>query len=313
VNRTPISSIMLIGLIIASVPAGSAAGLGSPAPYPAVRALTLDDPLFVQQQAELADFHQIALAKSNPVFPPVSLFSYQKRPGEDLFSLNARLGLRYETLATLNGASSREDFDARARILLPGQDGLFVSNPPRGDLEDMVLASRLADGKKPLPLRLSRDGRPADVLYFPGEAFTSIERAYFLGILFRLPIAKGKVSSMFGMRADPFTGAREFHAGLDLAAPEGTEVRAARDGTVEEAGTSDVLGRYIVLAHPGGFQTIYGHLSSISVTIKQKVSAGALIGAVGQTGRATGAHLHFEVRKKGGAEDPFPLLAMKKH
>jgi murein DD-endopeptidase MepM/ murein hydrolase activator NlpD len=304
---------MLLGLFFASAPIGSAAGLGSPAPYPVVRALTLDDPLFVQQQAELADFHQIALAKSNPEFPPVSLFSYQKRPGEDLFSLNARLGLRYETLATLNGASSKEDFDARARILLTGQDGLFISNPPRGDLEDMVLASRLADGKKPLSLRLARDGGPAAILYFPGEAFTSIERAYFLGILFRLPISKGQVSSMFGMRSDPFTGTREFHAGLDLAAPEGTEVHAARDGTVEEAGTSDVLGRYIVLAHPGGFQTIYGHLSSISVTIEQKVSAGAVIGAVGHTGRATGAHLHFEVRKKGSAEDPFPLLAMKKH
>jgi murein DD-endopeptidase MepM/ murein hydrolase activator NlpD len=149
-------------------------------------------------------------------------------------------------------------------------------------------------------------------LYFPGEAFTSIERAYFLGILFRLPIAKGRVSSMFGMRSDPFTGSREFHAGLDIAAPEGTEVLAARDGTVEEAGASDVLGRYIVLAHPGGFQTIYGHLLSIRVTLKQTVNAGTVIGAVGQTGRATGAHLHFEVRKKGSAEDPFPLLAMKK-
>ena len=117
------------------------------------------------------------------------------------------------------------------------------------------------------------------------------------------------ISSPFGMRRDPFSGRMDFHNGLDIAAPEGTPVRAARDGTVTEAGRDEVLGSYLVISHPGGWQTVYGHLSSVRATLNSKVEAGSEVGRVGSTGRATGSHLHFEVRRKGGATDPYPLLA----
>ena len=142
------------------------------------------------------------------------------------------------------------------------------------------------------------------------RGFSAIERAYFLRILYRNPVDKGRITSLYGWRSDPFTGAREFHGGLDIGAPEGTPVHAAREGTVEEVGTNDEYGLFVVITHPGGYQTLYGHLSSINATIGEEVSTGYILGAVGHTGRATGPHLHFEVRTKAGTRDPLQLIRM---
>lgn len=282
-------------------------------PYPEIHVLSQDDALFVQQQAALGDFRKLSEVRGEPQLPSLDIFVYEKRQADDLFSLSARIGARYDTLATLNGAASKDAFNRKQRILIPSQEGVFVNNPPRGDLEAMMLSTRLADGKLPRPLVLAMDGRKDAVYFFPGETFTPMERSYFLGILFRLPIDKARITSMYGWRPDPFTGKSEFHAGLDFGAAEGTEVRAARDGVVDEIGTSDILGNYVVIRHPGSCQTVYGHLSSIHAIIKERVGSGALIGAVGHTGRATGSHLHFEVRTQSGTTDPYKLLAVKKY
>lgn len=282
-------------------------------PYPEIRVLSQDDALFVQQQAALGDFRELSEVRGGPQLPSLDIFVYKKRQADDLFSLNARIGVRYDTLATLNGATSKDAFNRKQRILIPSQDGLFVNNPPRDDLEAMMLSTRLADGKLPRPLVIARDGSKVAAYFFPGETFTPMERSYFLGILFRLPIDTARITSMYGWRPDPFTGKSEFHTGLDFGAVEGTEVRAARDGLVEEIGKNDALGNYVVLTHPSSCQTVYGHLSSIHVIISQRVGSGALIGAVGHTGRATGSHLHFEVRTRSGTTDPYRLLAVKKY
>ncbi len=281
--------------------------------YPVVRVLSHDDALFVQQQAELDEFRRLAEAHSPepPVFPAISIFSYVKRQTEDLFSLNARLGLRYETLASLNAARSKDEFNALSSILIPSEDGLFINSPPRGDLESMVLSTRLAAGKTPLTLLITRGEKQEPVYFFPAESFSSVERAFFLRILYRTPIDKGHITSMYGWRSDPFTGSPEFHTGVDIGAAEGTPVYAAREGVIDEVGRNDILGNFVVITHPGGYQTVYGHLSVISATIHQAVSTGAIIGAVGHTGHATGPHLHFEVRTKKGTTDPLQLIRVK--
>ncbi len=282
--------------------------------YPVVRVLSHDDALFVQQQTELDDFRQVMESRTGEpgVLPNLDIFAYSRRQTEDLFSLNARLGLRYDTLASLNGAANKDDFNARGRVLIPSQEGLFVHDPPRGDLETMILSTRTAAGKLPLKLQVARaDGLWDAMSYFPDESYSAVERAYFLRILYRNPIDNGRITSLYGWRSDPFTGGREFHGGLDIGAPDGTAVHAARDGAVEDVGVNEQLGRYVVLTHPGGYQTVYGHLSAINVTIGEPVSTGFILGAVGHTGRATGPHLHFEVRTKAGTRDPLQLIRMK--
>jgi murein DD-endopeptidase MepM/ murein hydrolase activator NlpD len=98
---------------------------------------------------------------------------------------------------------------------------------------------------------------------------------------------------------------------LDLAAKFGSPVKAAKDGKVVFAGEKGGYGNLIVLLHPGGQSTYYGHLDTIDVKVGDKVQAGREMGSVGQTGMATGPHLHFEVRAKNGKPlDPMTVLAM---
>ncbi len=85
------------------------------ADYPQIRVLSSDDPLFVQHQSELEDYYRAARAREPGALPPLSIFEYRTRAGEDLFSVNARLGLPYDTLATLNGVTSKEAFDSPGR------------------------------------------------------------------------------------------------------------------------------------------------------------------------------------------------------
>ena len=107
---------------------------------------------------------------------------------------------------------------------------------------------------------------------------------------------EGRVGSSFGSREDPINGEGAFHSGMDIDAPYGTPVRAAADGNVAEAAMAAGYGREIVLNHGHDVSTIYGHLSAMAVTPGQHVNRGQVIGYVGQSGRATGPHLHYEVR-----------------
>lgn len=106
----------------------------------------------------------------------------------------------------------------------------------------------------------------------------------------------GRVTSSFGERTDPLGGEGEFHRGIDIAAGYGDAVRATADGVVQSAGMASGYGREIIVNHGHGMQTLYAHLSAITVAAGENVGRGQIIGYVGQSGRATGPHLHYEVR-----------------
>jgi murein DD-endopeptidase MepM/ murein hydrolase activator NlpD len=116
--------------------------------------------------------------------------------------------------------------------------------------------------------------------------------------------ARGWVTSDFGSRLDPYTADRVMHQGLDIAAPHGKEVYSPSDGTVVFAGLEGGYGNVIVIDHGYGIKTRYGHLAKILVKPGEKVKRGALIAAVGNTGRSTGPHLHYEVRVNGIPQNP---------
>ncbi len=109
---------------------------------------------------------------------------------------------------------------------------------------------------------------------------------------------KGWYSSLFGKRIHPFTGKIEFHKGLDIAAPEGTPIIAPADGRVIFVGKNGSYGNEIVIMHKNFYKTIYGHLSRFNVKKGQKVKRYDIIGFVGNTGRSTAPHLHYEIRIK---------------
>jgi murein DD-endopeptidase MepM/ murein hydrolase activator NlpD len=108
---------------------------------------------------------------------------------------------------------------------------------------------------------------------------------------------KGTLTSGFGPREDPNTGLEAMHYGVDIAAQEGAEVCAFADGTVSVVGESTVLGKYLTVQHPGGYETLYAHCSAVTAKSGQSIAMGEVIAAVGQTGNATGPHLHFELHR----------------
>ena len=117
-----------------------------------------------------------------------------------------------------------------------------------------------------------------------------------------------RLSSEFGMRSDPFTGRPEFHPGIDLAAPPGTTILAFRPGVVTQSGWAAGYGRLVTIEHEDGTESLYAHCAKSLVQPGVRVEAGAPIALVGTTGRSTGPHLHFEIRKNGEAVDPVPFL-----
>lgn len=122
------------------------------------------------------------------------------------------------------------------------------------------------------------------------------------------PLTPLRVASGFGPRPSPFTGLPSRHEGVDLLAPPGTPVRAAAAGRVGFAGRDGPFGLAVELDHGNGLVTRYAHLARILVRPGAAVGAGQTVGLLGNTGRSTGPHLHYEVRLAGRAVDPMPLL-----
>ncbi len=275
-----------------------AAGLS--ADYPVIKKLSNDDVLFRQFHEDVEAYNAAAGRGREP--PPLLLYRYTPGPDENIFTVASRLTLPYESIATLNGLDRSTESVAGRTLLVPNTPGIFLREKPASLMEKILGSWRRAGDGIPVVAGTAR------FFFFPGERFHPVERAYFLSILFHPPLDEGDVTSRYGTRISPISGRIHFHGGLDLAAPAGSRVLAAREGRVVFTGFDPVLGRYVRIAHAGGFETVYGHLDSVLVELNQTVESGMLIGRVGTTGATTGAHLHFEVRQKGETRDPEGLL-----
>jgi murein DD-endopeptidase MepM/ murein hydrolase activator NlpD len=140
-----------------------------------------------------------------------------------------------------------------------------------------------------------------------------------LGTLFQNDTAKwattpsiyptaGLLTSYFGWRADPFTGKQQFHLGLDIATVLGNPVVATADGTVIATNADQGLGRSVQISHGLGLLTVYGHLNNFNCRVGQKVKRGDVIGEVGNSGRAVGPHVHYEVKVNGTNVNPLSYI-----
>lgn len=119
---------------------------------------------------------------------------------------------------------------------------------------------------------------------------------------------KPTISSKFGMRKDPFTSETRFHSGVDIAAERGTEIKAAMSGEVVMSCKMPDYGNVVAVDHGKGIVTVYAHNEKNLVKLGDQVEKGDIIGRVGSTGRSTGPHLHFEVRKNGTKIDPMEFM-----
>jgi len=125
-----------------------------------------------------------------------------------------------------------------------------------------------------------------------------------LGFDYCSPLPGATVSSEYGYREHPVEGEERFHYGIDLAANTGTAISCFADGTVKAVGESSSYGKYCIVDHGGGYSTLYAHCSRITTSSGREVSGGEKIAEVGETGIATGPHLHFELQKDGTYLNP---------
>jgi murein DD-endopeptidase MepM/ murein hydrolase activator NlpD len=204
----------------------------------------------------------------------------------------AKVSQNADTLVTLNRIPNPEAIGPGESLIIPNARGLFVD----GD-DATETAKRYGVSERVL---IRCEGR----WFIPGGRLSSSELALFRGSGFRYPLRFRRISSRFGTRIDPFTRRATFHGGIDLSAPVGTDVAASRGGVVVSAGVSGGYGQLVVIKHEHGYSTYYGHLSRIFVKPGQSIREGEPLGAVGSTGRSTGPHLHFEVRKNGFRRRP---------
>lgn len=120
--------------------------------------------------------------------------------------------------------------------------------------------------------------------------------------------ADGRLNSQFGNRKDPFTRRTSFHSGIDIAAPINTPIFAAADGEVIHASRNGSYGLTVIIDHKNSYETLYAHLNQVDVEVGQHVTKGETIGGMGTTGRSTGVHLHYEIRRNGEHIDPFMYM-----
>jgi murein DD-endopeptidase MepM/ murein hydrolase activator NlpD len=206
------------------------------------------------------------------------------------------------------------------RILAADLDQYLQRPLPQTPLLELVRARVTLDAEWDYDQR--RYGAPPQdlalaVLARAGRLSARIDTARAVGLALlakppparmRWPVEQAGISSLFGLRADPFDRTRRMHRGVDFSAERGELVEAAAAGWVVRAGPAGGYGLMVEVRHPGDVTTRYGHLSAILCTPGEAIAAGQPVGLIGQTGRATGPHLHFEVWKDGMATDPLPWL-----
>lgn len=246
--------------------------------------------------------------------PPPGFRKHVLRPGEVLSSVASRYGLSLTALVGANpDLSSLDQLPVGMELLVPPAEGLVITLPDVTQMRS-VLESH---GVKPLEVALANKIRNLDdlesgmLLFLPGvEPSAALERLARVREeenRYLWPL-HGRITSYFGRR-NLGMGTSSFHRGIDIAAPSGSPVTAARSGTVAFAGWSTSGYGYLVrIRHQGGDETWYGHHSKILVNVGEAVSQGEAIGLVGSTGISTGPHLHFELHEASGAVDPLGQL-----
>ncbi len=243
------------------------------------------------------------------ISPALSVQEYVLKKGDTIDSIAKRFGLSRDSVISMNGITNAKYIVAGTALKLPNQDGILHRVSSGESLAAIakrykVEVNALLDANN-LESYALKSGQN---LFIPGAKLDKMKLREALGDLFAWPV-RGRVSSPFGYRIDPIAKVRRFHYGIDLAGWEGMRVNSAMEGRIIDTGYNGNFGNYVIIAHSGGFQTAYAHLSVVSVSAGTAVVRGQKIGEVGNTGYSTGSHLHFSMYRYGKAVNPVNFLS----
>jgi murein DD-endopeptidase MepM/ murein hydrolase activator NlpD len=281
-------------------------------------------PDFIEDTLEEVRTRQARVAALREQKKPVKVISYVVAPGDSLWSIANAQNLEVDTLVGSN-VFKNSVLQPGTVLRIPNQDGMFYTFKNKDKIEAVAKRYKISldSIRKVNPTVDLVSLKAGNEIFLPGarpEALAeaspakgktgkastakisgSASRSY------RWPVM-GKINSPFGWRRHPITRRQDFHTGLDIKAGRGTVIRSSRDGRVAYAGWMSGYGKVVVVEHSDGQSTLYAHCSSLLVRQGTKVSAGQNIARVGSTGRTTGPHLHFEVRKGNSPVNPLKYL-----
>lgn len=258
----------------------------------------------VRQDAAAPETGDQESGQPAPVPADLAVRSYRVRAGDSLSEIAHTFDIDLDTLISFNGIRDVGDLREGVELSIPNASGLsYVVR--QGDTLTGIAGRH---GVRADALRAWNDLGSAAVaagqrLFIPGVPLPEQERNAVLGRLFLKP-APGSITSPFGYQPDPVTGIRRFHDGVDIEHAAGTPIVASLAGRVGRVGVSGTYGRYVVLVHADGYQTLYAQLSGAQVTAGSYVAQGQTIGAMGASGFGSGSHLHFAIFKDGQPVDP---------
>jgi len=266
---------------------------------------------------------QDSIAPSNTAFENEHLnltdtFSwseYKVQKGDTVSGIAARFSLSQGSIISINQLKETWKLQSGQKLKIPNMDGISYTIQ-KGDTISTIAAKMKVPQNAILDANniLSETIRTGDVIFIPGgkmdtnELNRAIKRPVVEKMIY--PVSNRRVTSNFGWREDPVNpvaGQMTFHRAVDLAGRMGDPVKAALKGTVLYVDNNRNLGNFIILKH-GEYQTLYAHLSAVSVKVGEQVNQGQTIGKVGDTGYTTGPHLHFEVFRNGNRINPLELL-----
>lgn len=281
----------------------------------------------VEATLEEVRTRQFRIASLREEVKPLSVLAYVVVQGDSLWSIANAQNIELDTLVGSNTFKSSATLRPGAVLRIPNQDGIFYTMR-KGDRIELVCKRYQVDldlVRKVNPTIDVVSLKPGNEVFLPGarpEAVAEVRvenkkvklvpvrdkgRPQKGGRSYRWPVM-GRINSPFGWRRHPVTRRRDFHTGIDIKASRGMVIRSARDGRVAYSGWMGGYGKVVVVEHAGGQSTLYAHCSSVMVPQGTKISQGQNIARVGTTGRSTGPHLHFEVRRGNSPVNPLQYL-----
>jgi murein DD-endopeptidase MepM/ murein hydrolase activator NlpD len=250
----------------------------------------------------------LASAQEQPEDLGLYYTAYCVRKGDTVSGIAEAFGVTTDTIISFNGIKRSRGLQVGQVLKVPSTSGIMYE-VKAGDSLGAIAASYEISSDRIVEMnglmRIELD--EGSSLFLPDAKLASFQLREINGDLFKKPVP-GWITSWYGWRADPFTGERSFHNGIDIGISFGYPVRAAMEGRVSATGYSSGSGNYVLLNHHDGYQSFYGHLSKIIVQPGERVALGDVVGNAGSTGYSTGPHVHFSVYKNGRTLNPAVVM-----
>jgi len=239
--------------------------------------------------------------------PDLKFYTYKVKPGENFWVVLSKCSLDMDTLMSVNNLTSPFQVEAGTVLFIPNMRGIIV---PGNNVKNLMRVLAFENIKIKYVKAVNKSSNlDKKFLFIPCGKISAVERSLFLCTAFVSPIKFPRTTSGFGSRKNPFNDRRmEFHRGIDMGCPIGTKVYSVRNGKVVFSGYMEGYGKLVIIEHEYGYRSYYGHLSRSLVKPGKRVKPGDIIALSGNTGRTTGPHLHFEIRKNGHAMNPMTFL-----